>query len=114
MEKEFRKEVYGAFTGSVLGEWLDSLSVREVLIVGFYTHGCVSTTAREAIMRGYSVWMDPDGTSSFSMEHERLGKLSADEVCRSALLHLVNMGAQLCAQEYRYCSDPGQTAVVSH
>ena len=94
-EKEFIKEVYGAFTGSNIGEWLDYLEVTEVLIVGFYTHGCVSTTSREAIMRGYSVFINPDGTSSFAIKYEGLGELSASEVRRSALLHLVSMGAQL-------------------
>ncbi|MEO6868216.1 MAG: isochorismatase family cysteine hydrolase [Ginsengibacter sp.] len=94
-EKEFVKEVYGAFTGSNIGEWLDYLEVTEVLIVGFYTHGCVSTTTREAIMKGYSVLLDADATSSFSIKCEGLGELSASEVKRSALLHLVSMGAQL-------------------
>jgi len=94
-EKEFIKEVYGAFTGSNIGEWLDYLKVTEVLIVGFYTHGCVSTTSREAIMRGYSVFLDPDGTSSVAMKYQGLGELSASEVRRSALLHLVSMGAEV-------------------
>ena len=98
-EKEFLKNVYGAFTGSDIGEWLDFLNVKELLIVGFYTHRCVSTTTREAIMRGYSVFIDPEGTSTFAMEYTGLGKLSAAEARRSALLHLVSMGAQIDSVE---------------
>jgi nicotinamidase-related amidase len=94
-EKEFLKEVYGAFTGSDIGTWLDQFPISEVLIVGFYTHGCVSTTSREAIMRGYSVILDPKGTATLDMEHLELGKLTADEVIRSTLLQLINMGASL-------------------
>jgi nicotinamidase-related amidase len=93
LEKEFQKNVYGAFTGSDLGEWLTRLQVHDVLIVGFYTHGCVSTTAREAIMRELDVYLDPDATGACDMQHDVLGQQSASEVKRTALLHLVNMGA---------------------
>lgn len=93
LEKEFHKDVYGAFTGTDLGAWLSDLGIQEVLIVGFYTHGCVSTTSREAIMAGLDVFLDPEATGACDMEHPALGRLTADEVRRSALLQLVNMGA---------------------
>jgi nicotinamidase-related amidase len=94
-EKEFHKNVYGAFTGSDIGSWLKKINADAVLIVGFYTHGCVSTTAREAIMADLNVSLDPDATGACDMTNEILGKLSADEVRRSALLHLSNMGASI-------------------
>jgi nicotinamidase-related amidase len=97
-EVEFVKDVYGAFTGTDLGSWLSDLGVREVLIVGFYTHGCVSTTCREAIMAGLEVYLDPEATGACDMEHPVLGKLSADEVRRSAILQLINMGARLSSR----------------
>lgn len=92
-EMEFVKNVYGAFTGTDMGAWLSSIGVREVEVMGFYTHGCVSTTSREAIMAGLEVFLDPGTTGACDMVHESLGRLTADEVRRSALLHLVNMGA---------------------
>ncbi len=95
LEQEFQKQVYGAFTGSAIGGWLKELSVNAVLIVGFYTHGCVSTTAREAIMLDWKVLLDADATGACAMQHELLGSLTADEVRRSALLQLVNMGARV-------------------
>jgi nicotinamidase-related amidase len=91
-EAEFEKNVYGAFTGSNIGSWLKSMDAHELDIMGFYTHGCVSTTAREAIMAGYSVFIDQNGTGTCDMNHEILGTQSADEVRRSALLQLANMG----------------------
>ncbi|MBA3883453.1 MAG: cysteine hydrolase [Chthoniobacterales bacterium] len=94
-EVELVKHVYGAFTGTDIGAWLKSKSVDEVLIVGFYTHGCVSTTAREAIMAGLDVHIDPNGTGACDMAHESLGELTADEVRRSALLQLANMGVHI-------------------
>lgn len=91
-ETEFQKNVYGAFTGSDIGNWLQSKNIDEVIIVGFYTHGCVSTTAREALMAGYTVFIDPVATATCSITHGLLGMLTAEEVHRSALLHLFNMG----------------------
>jgi len=94
-EKLFEKNVYGAFTGSNLGSWLESLSVDKVVIMGFYTHGCVSTTAREAIMKGLEVFIDPDTTGTCAVEHPMLGALSAMANRNAALLQLENMGAAI-------------------
>jgi nicotinamidase-related amidase len=98
-EIEFHKNVYGAFTGTDIGSWLDSVNADEILITGFYTHGCVSTTAREAIMAGLTVFIDPSATGACDMEHEILGVLSADEVKRTALLQLANMGVTIIRRE---------------
>ncbi|MEP6730771.1 MAG: cysteine hydrolase family protein [bacterium] len=92
-EKLFEKDVFGAFTGTGLEEWLRTLGVTKVMIVGFYAHMCVSTSTREALVRGFEVEVDPDATGARDLEDEVLGRQSADEVRRSALLHLVNMGA---------------------
>jgi nicotinamidase-related amidase len=94
-EQLFEKDVYGAFTGTGLEPWLHALHVRNVLIVGFYTHMCLSTSAREALIRGLDVEIDPDATGARDLEDQTLGRLTADEVRRSALLHLVNMGATM-------------------
>jgi nicotinamidase-related amidase len=108
LEKEFFKNVYGAFTGTDLGSWLSGLGVREILIVGFYTHGCVSTTSREAIMAGLDVQLDPEATGTCDIEHPVLGKLAAGEVRRSALLQLVNMGARLSTRAHAMSENNSQ------
>ncbi len=94
-EKLFEKDVYVAFTGTGLEDWLREIGARSLLLVGFYTHMCLSTSAREALVRGFEVAVDPDGTGACNLEHELLGHQSADEVRRSALLHLVNMGVTI-------------------
>ena len=94
-EKLFEKDVYGAFTGTGLEEWLREIGAGSLLLVGFYTHMCLSTSAREALVRGFEVAVDPDGTGACNLDHELLGRQSADEVRRSALLHLVNMGVTI-------------------
>lgn len=91
----FEKDVYGAFTGTGLEDWLRSLDVDSVLIVGFYAHMCLSTSAREALVRGFAVAVDPEGTGARDLEDPVLGRQTADEVRRSALLQLTNMGVRL-------------------
>lgn len=92
-EALFQKDVYGAFTTTGLEDWLRQAGVQSVLIVGFYTHMCLSTTSREALVRGFDVVVDPNATGARDLEDEALGRQTADEVRRSALLHLRNMGA---------------------
>ncbi|MGH7856822.1 MAG: cysteine hydrolase family protein, partial [Candidatus Binatia bacterium] len=93
------KDVYGAFTGTGLEEWLRSHGIDSVLIVGFYAHMCLSTSVREALVRGFDVTIDPEATGARDIEDEALGHQCADEVRRSALLQLVNMGATVLRPE---------------
>ena len=94
-ERLFDKDVFGAFTGTGLEEWLRTMGVTSVLIVGFYAHMCLSTSAREALVRGFAVSVDPDATRARELEDDLLGRLSADEVRRSALLQLQDMGVTM-------------------
>jgi nicotinamidase-related amidase len=96
-EKLFEKDVFGAFTGTPLETWLREVGTTQVLIVGFYAHMCVSTSAREALIRGFQVSIDPEATGSRDIDDPALGFQTADEVRRSALLHLTNMGATIAA-----------------
>jgi nicotinamidase-related amidase len=92
-EAVFEKEVYGAFTGTDIGAWLKQKGVSQVIIMGFYTHGCVSTTSREAIMQGLEVVIHSNGTGSCDISDPVLGNISAAESKKAALLHLSQMGA---------------------
>jgi nicotinamidase-related amidase len=94
-EALFEKEVFGAFTGTMVEEWLRVNRVQSVLIIGFFAHMCLSTSAREALSRGFHVLLDPEATGACDIENELLGRQNADEVRRSALLQLANMGAVL-------------------
>jgi nicotinamidase-related amidase len=92
-EAVFEKKVYGVFTGTQIQEWLSIYGVQSVLIVGFFAHMCLSTSAREALSRGFHVSLDPEATGACDIEHALLGRQTAEEVRRSALLQLTNMGA---------------------
>jgi nicotinamidase-related amidase len=96
-EIEFVKDVFGAFTGTSIGSWLDAQGSEDVLIVGFFAHMCVSTTAREALMRGLRVAVDPAGTGGYPIRNELLGAQSAEEVHRTALLQLSHLGVTIAA-----------------
>ena len=101
-EKLFTKDLDGAFTFTGLQEWLQALGVDGVLIVGFTTHRCVSSTAREALVRGFNVAIDALATGSRAVEHEALGLLCAEEVHRAALIHLADMGVKIVSPEACY------------
>ncbi len=92
-ERLFQKDVFGAFTGTELEQWLRQLGVDTILLVGFYAHMCVSTTTREALVRGFEVLVDGSATGACELVSETLGNQTADEVRRSALLHISHMGA---------------------
>lgn len=96
-EVEFQKDVFGAFTGTDLGTWVERIGSEAVFLVGFYAHMCLSTTAREGLMRGLAVTVDPDGTGACDLDHPLLGRQTAEEVRRSALLHLSQLGVRIAA-----------------
>jgi nicotinamidase-related amidase len=113
-EKRFEKDVFGAFTGTGLEQWLRSEGAESVLLVGFYTHMCVSTSAREALVRGFDVAVDPDATGARDLEDAILGRLTDDEVRRSALLHLQNMGVTMTQSERAASTTAAPVATNSH
>jgi len=90
-EPVFVKTVYGALTGTELGSWLEKKGADAVELVGFLTHMCVSTTAREALMRGLAVAIDAKATGTRAIESS-VGSFSADVIHRSALAQLETMG----------------------
>jgi nicotinamidase-related amidase len=64
-----------------------------VIVVGFYAHLYISTTTQEALSLGFDVQVDLEATGARDLEDPVLGRLTADEARRAALLHLVHMGA---------------------
>jgi nicotinamidase-related amidase len=102
-EQLFEKDVFGAFTKTELDVWLRARGVDTVLIAGFYTHMCLSTSVREALIRGFNVLVDPRATGACDLVHDTLGRQSADEVLRTALLQLAAMGAMILDESCQQC-----------
>ena len=93
-EPVFVKTVFGALTGTELGAWLDDKDASAIELVGFLTHMCVSTTAREALMRGLAVAVDAKATGTRAIDSSA-GSFAADVIHRSALAQLETMGATI-------------------
>jgi nicotinamidase-related amidase len=91
----FTKTVFGAFTGTPLETTLREQGADAIRLVGFLTHMCVSTTAREALMLGLPTVIQADGCSSRPIENPGIGRVDGDEAHRVALLHLASMGASI-------------------
>ena len=82
------------------------------MVTGFYAHMCVSTSTREALVRGFEVRVDPAATGARALEHPVLGEQGADEVVRSAFLQLENMGAEVVSAEV-WAAEPPALAAAS-
>jgi len=93
-EPVFVKTVFGALTGTELGSWLEQKDASAIELVGFLTHMCVSTTAREALMRGLAVAIDAKATGTRAIDSSA-GSFTADVIHRSALAQLETMGAAI-------------------
>jgi len=63
-ELVLRKSRYSAFVGTDLESMLRSLGIERILITGVMTHLCCETTARDAFMRDFDVFIVIDGTAS--------------------------------------------------
>jgi isochorismate hydrolase len=63
-EKVIRKTRYSAFVGTDLLQYLFAESVSSIVITGVMTHLCCESTARDAFMRDFDVFLVVDGTAS--------------------------------------------------
>ena len=62
------KSRYSAFVGTDLEKRLRALDVTGIVITGVMTHLCCETTARDAFMRDFDVFVVVDGTASESKD----------------------------------------------
>lgn len=63
-EKVIIKSQYSAFIGTDLERILRARRISSILITGVMTHLCCESTARDAFMRGFDVFIVVDGTAS--------------------------------------------------
>ncbi len=79
------KQLPGSFTNTPLDEWLKKQVADTVSIVGYMTHMCCDTTARQAFHRGYKVEFLSDATGTLDVQNEA-GSATAQELQRSILV----------------------------
>jgi len=63
-EVVLRKSQYSAFVGTDLERRIRSKGISNIVITGVLTHLCCESTARDAFMRGFDVFIVVDGTAS--------------------------------------------------
>jgi nicotinamidase-related amidase len=68
----FQKQHSSAFEKSKLHETLASLGVRQVIVTGLVTHGCVKAACLDAHKLGYEVTLVSDGHSNFNAKPTRV------------------------------------------
>jgi nicotinamidase-related amidase len=85
-EKIFQKRVNSAFIGTYLEEFLRMEDIRTLIMVGFTSDHCVSTTARMGANLGFNVSVVSDATVAF----ERQG---ANEIFPPDLVHDVSLAS---------------------
>jgi nicotinamidase-related amidase len=79
------KSLPGSFTDTTLADILASNGIDTVSIVGYMTHMCVDTTARQAAHRGLSVEILSDATGTLALENSG-GGATGEELHRSTLV----------------------------
>lgn len=79
------KNFPGSFTGTDLESWLRQNDVDTVTIVGYMTHICCDTTARQAFHLGFKVEFLSDATGTLSLTNEG-GSVTGEEMQRAILV----------------------------
>ncbi len=101
------KVLPSAFAGTPLQEWLQEKGVDTLTLVGFLTHNCVDSTAREALHRGYRVEVLADATGTVALRNP-VGAVSAEDLHRHTLLVLQSrFAAVLDTAEWEQSLDSG-------
>ncbi len=78
------KSLPGSFTGTALEEWLRARGIDTVAIVGYMTHMCCDTTARQAVHLGFRSEFLSDATGTLPLSNAG-GQVTAEELQRSIL-----------------------------
>ncbi len=87
-EPILRKTLPNAFTGTDLAEVLEAAGRKEVIFAGFMTHMCVSSTARNALDRGYRSTVVADAVATRDLPLPGGGTIAAAQLHETALAEL--------------------------
>ena len=72
-DEEIIHKIHGnAFKDTSLQDELEKRNVRELIVMGLVTHGCVKATSLGAIDKGYKVVLVRDGHSNYSKDAPKL------------------------------------------
>ena len=83
-EKVFQKEVNSAFIGTGLNEFLKLKKINSLVVVGFTSDHCVSTSVRMASNLGFWVFVVSDATATFN-------RIKNDINYEADIIHEINL-----------------------
>ena len=98
-EPIFTKSVNSAFIGTNLEEQLRENGYETLVVTGFTTNHCVSTTVRMAGNLGFKTYVVSDGTASFDTVDHAGNNYSADTINEISLASLHNEFATIINTE---------------
>ncbi len=87
-ETVIEKGLPNAFAGTDLHAVLGEAARKDIIIAGFMTHMCVSSTARAALDLGYRVTIDAGACATRDLPDGAGGHVEADVVHKIALVEL--------------------------
>ena len=93
------KALPNAFAGTELHETLQGLSVTQLILAGFMTHMCVSSTARAALDLGYGTTVVADAVATRDLPNPSGGIVTADVLNSAALAALADRFAVIAPLE---------------
>lgn len=89
-ETVIEKGLPNAFAGTSLARALEARGRKELIVVGFMSHMCVSSTARAAVDQGYRVTIDSSCCASRALPDGEGGTVDAATVHRVAMVELAD------------------------
>lgn len=92
-EPVFRKSVNSAFIGTGLHEYLQQNKINRLVVAGFTTDHCVSTSVRMAGNLGYGVELVADATATFGRQDGKGRHIPAELIHD---IHLLSLDREFC------------------
>jgi nicotinamidase-related amidase len=96
-EPVVHKGLPNSFAGTTLKETLDAIGRQKIVIVGFMTHMCVSSTARAAGEYGFGAVVVSDATATRDLPISGGGILPASALHQAELAALSDRFAIICS-----------------
>ena len=94
-ETVVEKPLPNAFAGTTLDEILKSIGAKRLVLAGFMTHMCVSSTARAALDLGYQTTVAADACATRDLP-SGAGDISAADLHRAELAALADRFSIVC------------------
>src|SRR5690606_15433985 len=93
------KSLPNAFAGTELDSVLKATGRQSIVLAGFMTHMCISSTARAATDLGLRVTLAADGSATRDLPDPLGGVIKADDLHRAALAALSDRFATIVAAD---------------